>query len=52
MERKQSMEKNLISMKREIEKLQADLATIDGRPWVVGKSIKFLSPISWNTFDS
>ncbi|XP_019702180.1 protein FLX-like 3 isoform X1 [Elaeis guineensis] len=36
MEQRQIMEKNLVSMAREIEKLRADLASIDGRPWGAG----------------
>lgn len=36
MEQRQTMEKNLVSMAREIEKLRADLASIDGRPWGSG----------------
>ncbi|URE27166.1 hypothetical protein MUK42_16778 [Musa troglodytarum] len=36
MEQRQSMEKNLVSMAREIEKLRADLANADGRPRGVG----------------
>ncbi|XP_026659652.1 protein FLX-like 3 [Phoenix dactylifera] len=36
MEQRQAMENNLVSMAREIEKLRADLATIDGRPWAAG----------------
>ncbi|XP_042513098.1 protein FLX-like 3 [Macadamia integrifolia] len=36
MEHRQSMEKNLVSMAREIEKLHADLASVDGRPWAAG----------------
>ncbi|XP_010931541.1 protein FLX-like 3 isoform X1 [Elaeis guineensis] len=36
MEQRQGMEKNLVSMAREIEKLRADLATIDGRPRAAG----------------
>lgn len=31
------MEKNLVSMAREVEKLRADLANSDGRPWGVGE---------------
>ncbi|CAN6464571.1 unnamed protein product [Victoria cruziana] len=38
MEQKQGMEKNLISMAREIEKLRADLAGSDHRPWAAGGS--------------
>ncbi|XP_042431363.1 protein FLX-like 3 isoform X1 [Zingiber officinale] len=43
MEQKQSMEKKLISMTCEIEKSRADLATMDGRPWVVAEGCFILS---------
>uniref|UniRef100_A0A5B6ZSU0 Protein FLX-like 3 n=1 Tax=Davidia involucrata TaxID=16924 RepID=A0A5B6ZSU0_DAVIN len=33
MEQKQAMEKNLVSMAREVEKLRAELANADARPW-------------------
>lgn len=36
MEQRQIMEKNLVSMAREIEKLRADLVTFDGRPRAAG----------------
>ncbi|KAK1278162.1 hypothetical protein QJS04_geneDACA003628 [Acorus gramineus] len=36
MEQRQAMEKNLISMAREVEKLRADLGSADGRPWGAG----------------
>ncbi|WOK93609.1 hypothetical protein Cni_G02309 [Canna indica] len=36
MEQRQSMEKNLVSMAREIEKLRADFANAEGRPWAIG----------------
>ena len=32
------MEKNLVSMTREVEKLRAELASVDGRHWAVGMS--------------
>ncbi|KAJ6814896.1 protein FLX-like 3 isoform X1 [Iris pallida] len=38
MEQRQAMEKNLISMAREVEKLRADLANTNGRPWSAGGS--------------
>ncbi|KAG5069255.1 hypothetical protein JHK85_001632 [Glycine max] len=38
MEQRQSMEKNLVSMTREVEKLRAELASVDGRHWAVGMS--------------
>jgi len=37
LEQRQAMEKNLVSMAREVEKLRAELANSDGRPWSVGK---------------
>lgn len=36
MEQRQAMENNLVSMAREVEKLRAELARIDGRPWGAG----------------
>ncbi|XP_022715133.1 protein FLX-like 3 [Durio zibethinus] len=33
MEQRQAMEKNMVSMAREVEKLRAELANVDGRPW-------------------
>ncbi|KAI8019885.1 Protein FLX-like 3 [Camellia lanceoleosa] len=46
MEQRQAMEKNLVSMAREVEKLRAELANTDGRPWVSGGpyGMKFSSP--------
>lgn len=41
MEQRQIMEKNLVSMAREIEKLRADLSSIDGRPWGAGSLLSF-----------
>ncbi|KAG6518544.1 protein FLX-like 3 [Zingiber officinale] len=38
MEQRQSMEKNLVSMAREIEKLRADLASTEGRPQAASES--------------
>lgn len=35
-EQRQNMEKNLVSMAREVEKLRAELATVDARPWSAG----------------
>ncbi|XP_044478774.1 protein FLX-like 3 [Mangifera indica] len=35
-EQRQAMEKNLVSMAREVEKLRAELASVDSRPWVAG----------------
>ncbi|XVF74419.1 hypothetical protein PTKIN_Ptkin13bG0109300 [Pterospermum kingtungense] len=36
MEQRQAMEKNMVSMAREVEKLRAELANMDGRPWAAG----------------
>lgn len=36
------MEKNLVSMAREVEKLRAELHSIDSRPWGAGKTYMFL----------
>lgn len=36
LEQRQAMEKNLVSMAREVEKLRADLANSEGRSWGVG----------------
>ncbi|KAL6335368.1 hypothetical protein AAG906_029611 [Vitis piasezkii] len=49
MEQRQAMEKNLVSMAREVEKLRAELASTDARPWGAGISggsygMKFGSP--------
>ncbi|KAL6134611.1 hypothetical protein ACLB2K_066840 [Fragaria x ananassa] len=46
MEQRQAMENNLVSMAREIEKLSAELARIDGRPWGAGGQygMSFSSP--------
>ncbi|ESQ29963.1 hypothetical protein EUTSA_v10011750mg [Eutrema salsugineum] len=38
MEQRQTMEKNMVSMAREVEKLRAELATVDSRPWGFGGS--------------
>ncbi|XP_021294700.1 protein FLX-like 3 [Herrania umbratica] len=35
-EQRQAMEKNMVSMAREVEKLRAELASVDGRPWAAG----------------
>ncbi|GLU14349.1 hypothetical protein SLE2022_309250 [Rubroshorea leprosula] len=45
MEQRQAMEKNLVSMAREVEKLRADLTNVDGRPWGAGAAygLKFNS---------
>ena len=42
MEQRQAMEKNLVSMAREVEKLRAELANTDGRPWAAGMASFFL----------
>lgn len=46
MEQSQSMQKNLVSMAREVEKLRAELANADGRHWGAGGTYgtKFGSP--------
>lgn len=36
MEQRQAMEKNLVSMAREVEKLRAELVNVDGRTWGAG----------------
>lgn len=36
MEQRQSMEKNLVSMAREVEKLRAEFVNADSRPWGAG----------------
>ncbi|WCJ39551.1 Protein FLX-like 3 [Euphorbia peplus] len=35
-EQRQAMEKNMVSMAREVEKLRAELASTDARPWLPG----------------
>lgn len=42
MEQRQVMEKNLVSMAREVEKLRAELAAGDGRMWSAGNPSAFL----------
>ncbi|KAK9282123.1 hypothetical protein L1049_005035 [Liquidambar formosana] len=46
MEQRQAMEKNLVSMAREVEKLRAEFASADARPWGAGGpyGMKFSSP--------
>ncbi|PIA43067.1 hypothetical protein AQUCO_02000486v1 [Aquilegia coerulea] len=46
MEQREAMQKNLVTMAREVEKLRADLASSDGRPWGPGGpyGIKLSSP--------
>ncbi|KAE8674143.1 Protein FLX-like 3 [Hibiscus syriacus] len=36
MDQRQAMEKNMVSMAREVEKLRAELTVVDGRPWAAG----------------
>uniref|UniRef100_A0A2P2KBR8 Uncharacterized protein n=1 Tax=Rhizophora mucronata TaxID=61149 RepID=A0A2P2KBR8_RHIMU len=36
MEQRQSMEKNMVYMAREVEKLRAELASADPQPWGAG----------------
>ncbi|KAK6914769.1 hypothetical protein RJ641_019886, partial [Dillenia turbinata] len=48
-EQRQAMEKNLVSMAREVEKLRAELVSADARPWMAGGGpygMKFNSPES------
>ncbi|XP_024972938.1 protein FLX-like 3 [Cynara cardunculus var. scolymus] len=40
MDQKQAMEKNLVSMAREVEKLRAELTNTDARPWGAGGSYR------------
>ncbi|XP_068660067.1 protein FLX-like 3 isoform X2 [Aristolochia californica] len=40
-EQRQTMEKNLVSMAREVEKLRADFTNSDGRPWGPGGGYAF-----------
>lgn len=46
MEQRQTMEKNLVSMAREVEKLRAEFANADSRPWGAGTpyGMKFSNP--------
>lgn len=46
MEQRQAMEKNMVSMAREVEKLRAELANVDSRPWGQGGQygMKFNNP--------
>lgn len=43
MDQRQTMEKNMVSMAREVEKLRAELATVDSRPWGFG----MILDLSW-----
>lgn len=43
------MEKNLVSMAREVEKLRAEFAAADGRPWGPGSCLLFCN---FYTFES
>ncbi|KHN38999.1 hypothetical protein glysoja_048850 [Glycine soja] len=43
MEQRQSMQKNLVSMARKVEKLRAELASADGRHWGVGMAVFLVS---------
>lgn len=45
MEQRQSMEKNMVSMAREVEKLRAELASIDGRHWGPGMTRLLSCPL-------
>ena len=43
MEQRQAMEKNMVSMAREVEKLRAELTSVDGRHWTAGMtSLSFI----------
>ena len=41
MEQRQAMEKNLVSMAREVEKLRAEHPNADVRPWAAGNVVLF-----------
>lgn len=41
MEQRQAMEKNLVSMAREVEKLRAEHASAEVKPWAAGNFILF-----------
>lgn len=43
MEQRQAMENNVVSMVREVEKLHAERANADVRPWVAGNLALFIS---------
>lgn len=43
MEQRQAMEKNLVSMAREVEKLRAEASTFDGRPWGAGMLLSLMT---------
>lgn len=45
MEQSQSMQKNLVSMAREVEKLRAELANADGRHWGAGMTCLLYCPL-------
>ncbi|MCI14478.1 protein FLX-like 3-like, partial [Trifolium medium] len=45
MEQRQSMEKNMVSMAREVEKLRAELASMDGRHWGAGMTCLLYCPL-------
>ena len=45
MEHRQAMENNMVSMARDVEKLRAELAAVDSRPWGYGMTLLHLS---WN----
>lgn len=48
-EQRQIMEKNMVSMAREVEKLRAELAIVDSRPWGFGRTLLDLSWIDFCT---
>jgi hypothetical protein len=39
------MEKNMVSMAREVEKLRAELASMDGRHWGAGMTCLLYCPL-------
>ncbi|XP_022723559.1 protein FLX-like 3 [Durio zibethinus] len=50
MEQRQAMEKNMVSMACEVEKLRAELASVDGRLWAAGGPYGMEFNISEGTF--
>ncbi|MBA0755515.1 hypothetical protein Gogos_021659 [Gossypium gossypioides] len=55
MEQRQAMEKNMVSMAREVEKLRAELSSVDARPWAAGMthlSFVYLVEVSFSNLSS
>ncbi|MBA0582046.1 hypothetical protein Gorai_024199 [Gossypium raimondii] len=55
MEQRQAMEKNMVSMAREVEKLRAELSSVDARPWAAGMthlSFVYLVKVSFSNLSS